>query len=532
MSLRARVLVGSVAIAVVLAVAALVVTRITEADLIARVDRQLEARGVLFDQPGEGREILDRRGVPPRQRRRSETDAGAAGDANGGPGQEDEVGPGTESGPSGTPAQVDDPLSVFLIGVVTDDGMRPILQPAGDEASPTPDIDPEEAAAAAADGEPFTTGSQGSDTRWRVRAMVADDTGELLIIAQSLADVDATVGRLVAVEVAATLAILAALGVVAWWVDHHGIRPVKRMTATASAIAAGDLAQRVPETGPGTEAGQLGTALNQMLARIEQAFDERSRSEDRLRQFVADASHELRTPVTTIRGYGELYESGGLDDPEELSEAMRRSRQEARRMGNLVDDMLLLARLDEGRLTLERTRVDLAALARDAGRDARAVDRRRAVATRVEAPLEVVGDVDQLRQVLANLVGNALMHTPSSAAIEIRAHRDGSHAVVAIDDRGPGMPPGAVERAFDRFYRADPSRSRHRGGSGLGLAIVQASVAAHGGHVCLESTLGQGTTARVTLPLAPDDRSDDAVRRLVRGRRRFPATSRVALVWF
>jgi two-component system OmpR family sensor kinase len=508
------VLVGSVAIAVVLAVAALVVTRMTQADLIARVDRQLEASANAFGRPGESPMVLSRRGVGPDQGTGSEADAEAGIDGNGGQGQEGEVGPG-----SGTPLSgrfvregpVDDPLIVVTVGLVTDDGMQPVLQPGGAEASPSPDIDPEEAASAAVDGVPFTTGSLRSDTRWRVKAMVVGETRQLWVIAQSLADVDASVGRLVAVEVAATLAILAALGVVGWWVNRHGIRPVKRMTATASAIAAGDLSQRVPNADDGTEAGQLGTALNQMLARIEQAFDERSRSEARLRQFVADASHELRTPVTTIRGYGELYESGGLDDPEELSEAMRRTQQEALRMGNLVDDMLLLARLDEGGFTLERTRVDLAALARDAGRDARAVDPARVVAIRVEGPLEVVGDADQLRQVLANLVGNALVHTPSSAAIEIRAHRDGPHAVVAIDDCGPGMAAEAVEQAFDRFYRADPSRSRHRGGGGLGLAIVQASVAAHGGQVCLDSTLGEGTTARVTLPLAPDDGPDDII---------------------
>lgn len=178
-------------------------------------------------------------------------------------------------------------------------------------------------------------------------------------------------------------------------------------------------------------------------------------------------------------------------------------------MGNLVDDMLLLARLDEGR-PLARQRVDMAALARDAGRDARAVDPDRTVVTASQGPLEVLGDGDRLRQVLANLVGNALVHTPSTARIDIRARRDGDRAVVEVADRGAGMPPEVLAQAFDRFYRADPSRSRHRGGSGLGLAIVQAAVAAHGGEVTLDSTPGEGTTARVTLPLAPVDPADAA----------------------
>jgi two-component system OmpR family sensor kinase len=539
MTLRARVLFGGLVIAVVLAGAALVITRITEAYLIERVDRQLEPQASSFERCG-GATLLFQLGVPPDPEAgsRPELDThfdgrivGGTCDGDGGPprgaeddtdtlddtGTEDDAGPSnegeTETGPSnetGTEhrtvvngaAPVSDPLIVVTVGRVTPDRVVPIVElPAVDGAPPAPEIDPEQAVAAADDDEAFTTGSSGSDTRWRVRAVVDAETGQLMVVAQSLADVDAVVERLIAIEIAATLAILAALGMVAWWVDRHGIRPVKRMTTAAAAIAAGDLSHRVPEAGAGTEAGRLGMALNRMLARIEQSFDERSLSESRLRQFVADASHELRTPVTTIRGYSELYDSGGLDDPDELSEAMRRTRQETLRMGNLVDDMLLLARLDQGP-ELARTRVDLAALARDAGRDAQAVDPSRVVVVTADGQLDVLGDRDRLRQVLANLVGNALVHTPSSAAIDIRAGRDGDNAVVEIADRGPGMPTEVADHAFERFFRADPSRSRHRGGSGLGLAIVDASVAAHDGEVSLDSTPGQGTTARVALPLA------------------------------
>ena len=195
------------------------------------------------------------------------------------------------------------------------------------------------------------------------------------------------------------------------------------MTATASGIAAGDLSHRVPEGAPGTEAGELGTALNQMLGRIEEAFDERTRSEDRLRRFVADASHELRTPVTTIRGYAELYRSGGLDDDDELGEAMRRTEQEAIRMGALVDDLLLLARLDQGR-PLERAagRARRARRGRGARRARRRSRARRSPST-VRQPARVLGDDGRLRQVVANLVGNAMVHTPEGTPVEVTVDR-------------------------------------------------------------------------------------------------------------
>ena len=205
----------------------------------------------------------------------------------------------------------------------------------------------------------------------------------------------------------------------------------------------------MPEADPHTEAGELGSALNGMLARIEEAFDQRSRSEDRLRRFVADASHELRTPVTTIRGYAELYRSGGLSQPDELTEAMRRTEQEAVSMGRLVDDLLLLARLDQGR-PLEVAPVDLAELAAD--------------------------------------------------AVDVRAVRAGDRAVLEVRDSGPGLDPAVAERVFERFYRADPSRSRHRGGTGLGLSIAQSIVEAHGGSITVDSRPGSGTTVRVGLP--------------------------------
>jgi two-component system OmpR family sensor kinase len=271
------------------------------------------------------------------------------------------------------------------------------------------------------------------------------------------------------------------------------------MTRTAGAIAAGDLSQRVPEERPGTEAGDLGVALNGMLGRIEAAFDQQAASEARLRQFVADASHELRTPVATIRGYAELHRRGALERPQDLDDAMRRTEQEAIRMGSLVDDLLHLARLDQGR-PLDRAPVDLVPVVHDAVRDAQAVHPDRPIRAVADGSVVVPGDRARLHQVVANLVGNALAHAPE-AAIEVRVRGERDVAVIEVVDDGPGMAEADAARAFERFYRADASRSRHQGGSGLGLSIVDATVRAHGGQVSLTSAPGAGTTVRVELPL-------------------------------
>ncbi len=465
MSLRARMLAASGLIAVVLALTAVVITRVTEAHLLDQVDARLAgARG-----PAGG----------------FGTDGGRPHD--GGP------------GPPGQPSD-------FYVAVVTEAGAAQTLfepnLPGG--ATSLPDLDPERARAAAGTGEPYTVSAESTDRRYRLLATPAGRGQATVVVGLPLDDVDDAVDRLVTLELVATGAILAVVGLVSWWVLHLGVRPVKRMTVAAGAIAAGDLSERVPEAGAGTEAGALSIALNQMLARIEAAFAARTRSEDRLRRFVADASHELRTPVTTIRGYAELFRAGGLADPGGLAGAMRRTEEEAVRMGSLVDDLLHLARLDEGR-PLDRAPVDLAAVVADAVTDARAVEPSRAVQVDGAGPLVVTGDDALLRQVVANLVGNALVHTPAGTPVTIRLHRAGPRAVVEVIDEGPGMAPDEVERAFERFYRADPSRSRHRGGSGLGLAIVAATVAAHDGTVAIESQPGTGTTVRVELPLRAGD---------------------------
>lgn len=350
---------------------------------------------------------------------------------------------------------------------------------------------------------PVTVPSQPtSDLRYRAVVVPDEQGGQPLVLALPLTDVDAAVSRLVTVEVVVSTLILAILALVAFWVIRLGVRPIKAMTETAVAIAGGDLSHRVTEGAQRTEAGALGTALNRMLTSIESAFDQRSRSEAKLRQFVADASHELRTPVTTIRGYAELYRTGALDDRHELDSAMRRTEQESIRMGELIEDLLLLARLDQGR-PLERQPVDLGVLAVDAVSDARAVDPQRPITASVTENVTVMGDDRRLRQVVGNLVGNALVHTSPGTAVAVRVSRqDGTRAVLEVSDGGPGMSAEVADHACERFYRADPARSRHQGGTGLGLAIVKATVDAHGGSVSLRSTPGQGTTVRIELPLA------------------------------
>ncbi|MBN9618337.1 MAG: HAMP domain-containing histidine kinase, partial [Actinobacteria bacterium] len=264
----------------------------------------------------------------------------------------------------------------------------------------------------------------------------------------------------------------------------------------------GDLSRRVPAGSVRTEVGRLAATLNVMLGQIESAFADREHSEVTLRQFIADASHELRTPLTTVRGYAELVNRGVLADEEERRHAMERIEAEATRMGTLVDDLLLLAYLDQQR-PLQSIRTDLAGLVADAVADARARAPERSIEY-VEAgvPVLVDVDVDRLRQVLTNLLSNALVHTPAETSVTVRLGTGAGAASITVADDGPGVEPEQLARLFERFYRADPGRARARGGAGLGLSIVAAVVAASGGTVAVDSTPGAGTTFTVTLPLA------------------------------
>jgi two-component system OmpR family sensor kinase len=356
--------------------------------------------------------------------------------------------------------------------------------------------------------------ASGGGNRWRVLVVPGPDN-ERIVIAAAMTDVDSAVSRLGWLILSVGLALLLFVAVVGGIMVRRSLRPLAEIEKTAGAIADGDLSQRIPERAPQTEVGRLGRALNSMLSQIEAAFAARAasehralQSEERMRQFVADASHELRTPLTTIRGFAELYRQGA-GEPEQV---IKRIEDDAARMGLLVEDLLLLARLDQQRpLVMEP--VELIVLANDAVQAARALAPDRTI-TLVVAPivgasgedrgLWVTGDESRLRQVIDNLVGNALAHTPPESPVTISLSVADGLAVVEVADEGPGLTPEQSERVFERFYRADPARSRRSGntGTGLGLAIVAALVAAHGGTVEVVSAPGAGATFRVRLPLA------------------------------
>jgi two-component system OmpR family sensor kinase len=322
-----------------------------------------------------------------------------------------------------------------------------------------------------------------------------------LVVALPLTDVDQTLHHLLLVELLVAGSVLFALALMAWWVVHLGLRPLQEMGATAGAIAAGDLSRRVEIADERTEVGRLGVALNSMLGQIEVAFAERTASETRLRRFVADAAHELRTPLTSIRGYAELFRRGANTRPDDLAKTMLRIEEGAARMGVLVDDLLLLARLDQGR-PVEREPVDLTRLTAAAVDDLRVIAPDRPVVFESNGAVIVNGDGDRLRQVVANLLENARTHTPATSPVEVRVGVAGDDALIEVQDHGPGMSPDEAGRAFERFWRADPSRARTSGGAGLGLAIVAAITEAHGGRAEVQTEPGAGATFRIWIPRA------------------------------
>jgi two-component system OmpR family sensor kinase len=349
-------------------------------------------------------------------------------------------------------------------------------------------------------GHTVTVGSVGSSLQYRVRAYPTRDQPGTTLVAVPLREVSQTLNRLLLVLGLVIGGVLLALGALAWWVVRLGLRPLDRMGATAGAIAAGDLSRRVSPANPRTEVGRLGLALNGMLAQIEKAFAEREASESRLRRFLADASHELRTPLSSIRGYAELFRMGAAKDADDTEKAMRRIEDEARRMGVLVEDLLTLARMDELRDPV-REPVELRRLARDAVDDTRAVAPERSIELAENGPAVVLGDRDELRKVIANLMRNAIVHTPAGTPIEVSVKSSNGDAVIEVRDHGLGLPPDAdPAELFERFWRSEPGRRQGPGGAGLGLAIVSAIVAAHGGSVSAQNAEGGGASFVVRLP--------------------------------
>ena len=452
--------------------------------------------------------------------------------------------------------------------------MQPVIEPGivyghqtRGQLLPEPAVPTSASWLAGHDGTPLTVAAESGGRRWRVLAFShsfvfsngAEATGTV-IVGLDVSSVYATIGHLISIDLIVSLIIILVLAIVGIALVRSSLRPLTEIEQTAEGIAAGDLTRRVPDRDPRTEVGRLGRSLNAMLSQIESAFRARAesetaarRSEERMRQFVADASHELRTPLTAIRGFAEYYrQRGGVEHggPErgalaagssgstqipggqvrdlpahssaawgpltrvDLDRIMRRVEQESSRMGILVEDMLLLARLDQQR-PLENRPVDLLTLAADAVHDARVMAPRRSIDLTVlpgAAPI-VLGDEVRLRQVIGNLMSNALIHTPDGTPVEVRirpgtldeGRGTASPAVILeVADRGPGLTPDQAERAFERFYRADQARGRQTGGTGLGLAIVSALVSAHGGTVTVDTEPGRGAAFRIALPLAPE----------------------------
>jgi two-component system OmpR family sensor kinase len=394
-----------------------------------------------------------------------------------------------------------------------------------------------------------TVPAQSGGGHWRVTAIPVQFTNEAtgqsttgtMIVGFDVSSIYRTLDGLALIDLIVSAVVLVALAIVGIAIVRTSLRPLTDIELTAGAIAAGDLSQRVPDRDPRTEVGRLGRSLNAMLAQVEAAFHDREKSEaaarwseERMRQFVADASHELRTPLTAIRGYAEYYRQRGgvgngarhaapadaepilagggrLTEPD-IDRIMQRVEQESARMGVLVEDMLLLARLDQQR-PLERRPVDLLTLAADAVQDARMIAPQRKIELTVGrgAAFLVLGDEARLRQVISNLMSNALSHTPDGTPIDVRilAHGpDGRLPVpsvtIEVDDHGPGLSKEQAERVFERFYRADQARGRKTGGAGLGLAIVAALVDAHGGAVGVDTSPGSGAMFWITLPLAAE----------------------------
>ncbi|HEX9352272.1 MAG TPA: ATP-binding protein [Streptosporangiaceae bacterium] len=367
--------------------------------------------------------------------------------------------------------------------------------------------------------QPYTAPAPGDPGHaWRV-LVLALPGGRHAVIAFSLDNLDSTVTRLeVADAVAGAIAIVLLAGIGLPLV-RISLAPLATIGDTAAAIAAGDLSRRIGHPPHNTEVGRLADALNTMLARIEAAYRAREEgearaldSEDRMRRFVADASHELRTPLTSVRGLAEFSLQQGTDASQaELLRLMTLIHHEALRMGRLVEDLLMLAQFDQDR-PLDRHPVDLSSIAARAVLAARLIQPDRPITLHADAPVIVDADAERLRQVIDNLIGNALQHTPRGSPVTVMVQDQAGQAQLTVADNGPGMTAGQASRVFERFYRTDRARSRAQGGTGLGLSIAAALTAAHAGTITIDSEPGHGAAFRVTLPLATAT-SDTAGRR-------------------
>ena len=467
MSLRARLLLVTVAlVAAGLLVAGILTYRALSTSLLDRIDQQLaEARGPAA--------------------------AALRVDGHFGPGPQP-----FELLPPGTYVDVRDANGdVVELRVFTYEPDSPISSPALRDGLPGSDDSPPGTTRT------YTVGSADQVTYRALATSLGPQRGTLTV-AIPLGETERTLDRLVLTELLVGAVVLILVAALALWLVRVGLRPLEGIGETAGAIAAGDLSRRVEPADDRTEVGRLGTSLNAMLAQIEAAFEERRATESRLRRFVADASHELRTPLTSIRGYAELFRRGAGANPEDLEMSMARIEAEASRMGVLVDDLLLLARLDQGR-PLEREPVDLAEVIAEAVEGFRAVEPGRPIDLEVDVRSTLIGDEGRLRQVVDILLDNARVHTATGTPVRIRLGADDGDVVLSVHDEGPGLSEEQQEKAFERFYRGDPGRSRSTGGAGLGLSIATAIVEAHGGTISASSPEGGGARFEVRLPWSP-----------------------------
>lgn len=368
-------------------------------------------------------------------------------------------------------------------------------QPSGFADAPDPLPSPDGVATAVdASGEIVTVESV--DGSMQYRAVSVADADSVAVVALPIGHVDAATSRISRwLLLGGAAAALVGAGLT-WLIVRRGLRPVSDMVDTATAIAAGDLTERVVVDRPRSELGQLSQALNEMLDRLDVAFEHERAAQTQLQQFVADASHELRTPIAALQGYVELHRRGGLDDPEDLAVAMGRIRKESGRMQRLVDDLLLLAQLDRG-TRLDTTRVDIVALVGDAIANSAAIDPERPISYSGPQRAVVVGDEQRLEQVFANVLANARAHTPPRTPVEvvIDVTSVAGHVRIDIVDAGPGIANADLDRVFDRFHRSNTATS----GSGLGLSIVEAIVTAHGGSIAVVNEPAGGARFAVTL---------------------------------
>ena len=348
---------------------------------------------------------------------------------------------------------------------------------------------------------PFTIETPHSDFR-AIAQRLPSGLGTV-VVAQSFEDIDRTLRRLQGLFILIGLVMILFIALASRKVIIVGLRPLATVEETAVRIAEGDLTARLPDVKPNTEVGRLVSTLNTMLGRIEESFAARVESESKLRRFVADASHELRTPITAIRGFAELHRQGAVTGEEKTKDLIGRIENESKRMGSLVEDLLLLARLDQSR-QMKAEPVNLSKLVLDAVESARAAGPSHPVTfNNSDEEIYALGDSDRIHQVVANLLANARTHTPIGTMIDVSVRQSDDGVRIRIADNGPGLSKKDQERIFERFYRADSSRVRTDGeGTGLGLSIVDAVMRAHAGQVSVESEIGKGAAFTLFFPVS------------------------------